>query len=208
MLRWIEDLINSLGYIGIALLMFLENIFPPIPSELIMPLAGFTASRGELSLIGIVIAGTLGSVIGQLPLYYLGRLAGEERLKQWADKYGKWLTVSSDDIDKAKDWFERHGSKAVFFARLVPTVRSLVSIPAGFAGMNLLTFLAYSTLGMGIWAGVLAYLGYILGENYELVEQYMSIITYIVGGVLAVLIIGWIVKRKHQQGAHPQHSEE
>ena len=95
MVEWIKNLMESLGYAGIVFLMFLENIFPPIPSELIMPLAGFTSTQGELSFVGVVLAGSLGSVLGAIPLYYLGRLVGEERLKEWADRYGKWLTVSS-----------------------------------------------------------------------------------------------------------------
>src|SRR5919112_1303221 len=101
MFEWITGLMNSMGYIAIVFLMFLENVFPPIPSELIMPLAGFTATKGKLSLLGVIIAGTIGSMLGALPLYYLGKTIGEERLKKWADKHGKWLTVSSEDIDKA-----------------------------------------------------------------------------------------------------------
>lgn len=199
MVEWIKNLMDSLGYVGIVALMFLENIFPPIPSELIMPLAGFTSVQGDLAFIGVVLAGTLGSVIGALPLYYLGRIVGEERLKQWADRYGKWLTVSGKEIERADQWFERHGHKAVFFGRLVPGVRSLISIPAGISGMNLLQFVLYSAAGALIWTAVLAFLGRLLGQNYEQVNAYLGPITYIVLGGLLIAGIIWIVRRKKQQ---------
>ncbi len=198
MREWIEHVMNSLGYIGVAVLMFLENVFPPIPSELIMPLAGFMAAQGRLTLVGVVVAGVVGSVLGQLPLYYLGKLVGEERLKAWADTYGTWLMLSSADIDQAKGWFDRHGAKAVFIARMVPGVRSLISIPAGIARLNIALFLLYSTLGISIWAGMLAYLGRLLGNNYERVSQYLGPLAYVVLGLLVLLAIGWIWKRKTQ----------
>jgi len=120
MLDWIKNIMNTLGYPGVTFLMFLENVFPPIPSELIMPLASFTSADGQLNIIGVIIAGTLGSVIGALPLYGLGRWAGKERLVEWADRYGKWLTLSGDDVRRADEWFERHGTKAVFSAAWCP----------------------------------------------------------------------------------------
>ena len=113
-----------------------------------------------------------------------------------ADKYGAWLTVSADDIERAQGWFDRHGGAAVLIARFIPGVRTLISIPAGIAKMNLVTFLLYSTLGMGVWAAVLAYLGRVLGENYQLVKQYLGPITYVVIGLLVVIGIGWVIKRK------------
>ena len=124
MFTWITHTIATLGYAGVVLLMFLENVFPPIPSELIMPLAGFEATRGKLSFVGVVLAGTLGSVLGALALYFLGAKVGEDRLKTLADKYGRWLTVSADDIGKARAWFDRHGAGVIVFGRLVPAVRS------------------------------------------------------------------------------------
>ena len=201
MLEWVKNIMNSLGYPGVVLLMFVENIFPPIPSELVMPLASFTAAQGELSLVGVVIAGTLGSVIGALPLYYLGRSVGEQRLASWADKYGKWVAFSAGDIRMAKDWFDRHGSKTVFFGRLVPGVRSLISIPAGLARMHILQFLLYSALGAGIWTGMLAYIGYLLGENYQQVNKYLGPATFIVLGLLLVRFSVWVWRRKQQQSS-------
>lgn len=199
MLEWITGIMDSMGYLGITLLMFLENVFPPIPSELIMPSAGFTAAQGKLSFLGVVMAGTLGSVLGALPLYYAGKLADEDRLKAWADKYGRWLTVSGEDIAKAKDWFDQHGNKAVFFCRLVPGIRSLISIPAGMSAMPLPLFLFYSALGTGIWAGILTYLGQLLGANYKKVDSYLGPIAYVVLGLLLLAFLVWIVKRKKAQ---------
>ncbi len=197
---WITNLMNSWGYLGIALLMFLENIIPPIPSELIMPLAGFTATgQGELSLPLVIVAGTIGSLIGQLPLYYLGKLVGEERLKAWADKYGAWLTVSGDEVTHAKKWFDEHGHKGVVFGRLIPGVRSLLSIPAGMANMNLFKFLLYSLIGTALWTALLAYLGSLLGNNYETVSRYMGPATYVILGGIGLYVVVSVIKRKRSQ---------
>lgn len=171
---WITNLVAGLGYPGIALLMFLENVFPPIPSELIMPLAGYQVSRGVFEFIPTVIAGTVGSVIGQLPLYWLGHHFGAERLEQWADRHGKWVGLSAADIRKAVGWFTRHGSTTVFFCRFIPGIRSLISIPAGVARMKMLPFLAYSTLGMALWTILLTWIGFKLGENYASLENYIG----------------------------------
>jgi membrane protein DedA with SNARE-associated domain len=195
-LNWIQQTMTSLGYPGVAFLMFLENIFPPIPSELIMPLAGFTAGTGELSFVGVVLAGALGSLLGQLPLYYLGRWVGEDKLVAWADRYGKWLAISGAEVKKADDWFDRHGHKAVFLARLIPGLRSLISIPAGISEMRLTTFLLYSAFGTSLWVLLLATLGSILGENYELVDTYLGPVALVVLGAVAVLAVVWVVRRR------------
>jgi membrane protein DedA with SNARE-associated domain len=135
--EWIKGTIESLGYFGIILLMIIENVFPPIPSEIIMPLAGFLSTQGEFSFLGVAIAGTIGSVLGALLLYYAGRKVGADRLKRWADSYGRWLMLSSEDIGRAQAWFHRRGAVAVFVCRLVPGLRSMISIPAGIERMNL-----------------------------------------------------------------------
>ena len=189
---------STLGYPGVALLMFLENLFPPIPSELIMPLAGFTAGRGELSFAWVVVAGSLGSLLGQLPLYYLGRLVGEEKLVRWADRYGKWLTLSGDDIRKADDWFDKHGTKAVFFARLIPGLRSLISVPAGISEMPMPKFLLYSAVGTTLWVVILTALGGLLGRNYDAVDTYLGPVAFVVVGGLAVFAVFWIVRRRQR----------
>lgn len=199
MLEWIQHTMQALGYPGIAFLMFLENVFPPIPSEVIMPLAGFVSSQGALHFIGVVIAGTIGSVAGALPLYYIGRVLHEDRLVEWADRYGKWLSLSGKDIRRADDWFDKHGTKAVFFGRLVPGLRSLISIPAGMSEMNIWQFLIYTTLGASIWTALLAALGLWLGERYELVEQYIGPISYIVLGTLVVAAAVWLWRRRRQR---------
>ena len=200
---WIVNVIDSFGYVGLALMMFLENIFPPIPSEVIMPLGGFVASQGKLSLPLVILAGTIGSVVGQLPLYYLGHFLGKARLMRLADKHGKWLTVSGADIDKASKWFARRGSTAVLIGRLVPGVRSLISIPAGICGMNLPKFLLFSALGMGVWAGALALAGQLLGQNYEKVEKYMGPASKIVLAVIVIGFVVWVWMRKRKQANHP-----
>jgi membrane protein DedA with SNARE-associated domain len=187
MAKWTMNVISSTGYLGIVLLMFLENVFPPIPSEVIMPLAGYMVAQAKLSLMGIIIAGTVGSVLGALPLYYIGRLVGEERLKELTDKHGRWLTVSRKDIERAKRWFEKHGALAVFICRLVPGIRSLISIPAGIRRMNLASFLAYTTIGAAMWTALLAYLGYVLGSNFRKVDEYLDPASWVVlGGIVLI----------------------
>jgi membrane protein DedA with SNARE-associated domain len=195
-INWIVDIINTMGYPGIAALMFLENVFPPIPSEVIMSFAGFSSAQGNLSFTGILLAGTLGSVASSLPLYYAGRFIGEERLKSLADRYGKWVMVSSRDVERSIAWFEKHGNKAVFFGRLVPGVRSLISVPAGIARMNLVTFLFYSFLGTALWTALLAYIGRVLGENYAQIEHYLDPLTYGALGALAIIAVLWVWKRR------------
>ncbi len=183
------SLIGSAGYFGIVFLMFVENVFPPIPSEFIMPLAGFMAGEDKFSLIGVIIAGTLGSVLGALPLYYLGAKLGEEKLKKFAARHGRWLTLTPEDIDRADDWFDRHGAKAVLFCRLVPGIRSFVSIPAGFNRMNLASFLFFTFLGSAVWTSFLAYAGYFLGTNFRQIGEYLDVATYIVFGLVIALYL-------------------
>ncbi|MBA2749092.1 MAG: DedA family protein [Tatlockia sp.] len=195
MVEWITSTMDSLGYWGIGLLMFLENLFPPIPSELIMPLAGFTISQGKLEFAPVVFAGVVGTVVGALPWYYAGKILGEQRLKNLADRYGRWLTISSKDISKATSWFDNHGGKAVFFGRLVPGIRTLISLPAGISNMPILPFLVYSTIGTTLWVGLLTYAGYILGDNYEVVEKYIAPVSKIVLAILVTAFIIWIVKK-------------
>lgn len=199
MAEWITQIMTSLGYVGIGLLMFLENLFPPIPSELIMPLAGFTVAQGQMAFVPAVTAGVVGTVLGALPWYYIGVYLGENRLKGWIDRYGKWLGISSEEIDKAQRWFYRHGTKAVFFGRLVPGIRTLISLPAGFSRMRFGTFLIYSTLGTVAWTLLLTGAGYLLGDNYEVVEQYLGPVSKIVLGLLLAGIIFWWVRQRPQR---------
>jgi len=174
MFQWILQIMESGGYLGIFLLMILENIFPPIPSEVVIPLAGFAAARGDLNIIGVIIATTLGGLIGCIPWYLLGRLYGIRRLRKISSKYGRILTLSAEDVDEAQAWFNRHGHLAVFFGRLMPTVRTLISVPAGIARMRFGTFLFYSLLGTTVWNALLLFSGYILESQYEKISVYVD----------------------------------
>ncbi|MCA1904817.1 MAG: DedA family protein [Cyanobacteria bacterium KgW148] len=197
MQEWIVTTMESLGYFGIALLMFLENLFPPIPSELIMPLAGFTVAQGKMTMPLAIGAGVLGTMLGALPWYGAGWLLGQERLGKILDRLPRWSGISGADVTKSTDWFERHGQKVVFWGRLVPGVRTLISIPAGIAHMAPLPFLLYSTIGVCLWTAFLTYSGYLLGANYKLVEQYIDPLSKIVLGVL-VISIGIFLFRRWQ----------
>jgi len=197
MFGFIERVIGSAGYPGIALLMLLENILPPLPSELIMPMAGFVAANGQLTLVGVIIAGTLGSVAGALPWYYLGKVLGHERLKQWAGRHGRWLTLEPQDVDRAAGWFEKHCGKAVFLGRLVPALRTLISVPAGLFGMSLGRFLTYTLLGSALWSSALAFAGYSLRDNYEQVEHWLNPATNaIVAGIVLVYLYRVVTWRR------------
>jgi membrane protein DedA with SNARE-associated domain len=184
MLERIAELVENGGYPGIVALMFAENLFPPIPSELIMPLAGFAAARGELNVFLAVAAGAAGSLAGAFFWYGVGRWLGSARLKRWADRHGRWLTLTPGDVDKSCAWFNRHSGKAVFIGRLVPAVRTLISVPAGIAGMGLARFLFYSALGTVLWTSFLAGLGYLLGDQYRQVSHWMNPVSNVIVGVL------------------------
>jgi membrane protein DedA with SNARE-associated domain len=199
MAEWITSIMNFLGYTGIGLLMFLENLFPPIPSELIMPLAGFTISQGKMNFAPAIMAGLFGTMLGALPWYYIGKSVGEKRLKRWADHYGKWLGITSEDIEKSKQWFQRYGYGTVFFCRLVPGIRTLISVPAGFCAMPLFPFLIYSSLGTAIWVSLLTYLGYALGENYTLVDEYLGPVSKIVLMALLVAFGVWLLYKQFKR---------
>ena len=186
MFDWITGFVERSGYFGIALLMFAENVFPPIPSELVMPLAGFAAARGDLDLALVVLAGAAGSLLGATLWYFVGRRVGCERLKRFAAEHGRWLTLSPEEIDCARDWFGRHGDKAVMAGRLVPGVRTLISVPAGIAGMRLATFLAYSAVGTALWTALLAAAGHLLEGQYQRVSGYVGPASNAVLGLVVV----------------------
>ena len=174
MFEWVTGIIERTGYLGVAFLMFAENVFPPIPSELIMPLAGFAAARGELNVGLVVLAGSAGSLLGAWFWYEVGRRVGAERLKGWAARHGRWLTLGPEEVDRAREWFGRHGGKAVLLGRMVPAVRTLISVPAGIAGMPLGPFLAYSAIGTLVWTGLLAGAGNLLEDQYGRVSGWVN----------------------------------
>lgn len=191
MLDWITGMIEDAGYWGIALLMLLENVFPPIPSELIMPLAGFAASNGKLDIILVAAAGTAGSLAGALVWYVAGMLLGMDRVRRFASRHGRWLTLSPKDVDDAQLWFRTHGAKVVFGGRLVPTVRTLISVPAGVSEMPFARFIVYSALGTAIWSSLLAGAGYLLADQYRNVEESLKPVSLLVIAGLA----GWYLYR-------------
>ncbi|MDK8872683.1 MULTISPECIES: DedA family protein [Paracoccus] len=187
MFDWVVSTIESWGYLGVLMLMVAENVFPPIPSEVIMPLAGFLAGSGRLSLTLTIVVGTIGSVLGTLMWYYIGLWFGEERLKRFAARHGRLLTLSPSDIDAAHEWFQRHGAMAVFFGRMIPAIRTLISVPAGLARMPMWKFLLYTVIGSALWTGVLTFAGLMLHENYALVADYVDPLSKLV--VIAVVAI-------------------
>jgi membrane protein DedA with SNARE-associated domain/uncharacterized membrane protein YkvA (DUF1232 family) len=186
---WITAAVSEGGYFGIVLMMLAENVFPPIPSELIMPLAGFVAARGELNPVLVVLAGTLGSVLGALPWYYAGMWLGERRVCVFAARHGRWLTLGEQEIGQAMRWFERHGRIAVLIGRVVPTVRTLISLPAGMARMPLLPFLIYSSIGTLLWTAALTTAGFLLQSGYQQVSGYVDLVSKAIIGLIVVIYL-------------------
>ncbi|WP_017296939.1 DedA family protein [Nodosilinea nodulosa] len=201
MFSWITHWIESLGYVGIFGLMVLEHLFPPIPSELVMPLAGFVSSTSAtMNLVGVTLAGSLGSLLGSSAWYVLGRLVSYRRLILWVKRYGQWLMLKPRDIDEAIAFFRRSGgSWVVGVGRIVPGVRTYVSVPAGLSHMALLPYLVYSALGTVVWTGALAVAGYILGENFDQVQVFIAPISKGVLVLLAIALIVWVVKRRRRR---------
>ena len=189
---WAVGLMESIGGPGAGLAVAAENFFPPLPSEIILPLAGFTASQGGFSLFSALFWTTAGSVIGAMVLYWLGLKLGRERMYAAVNRIP---FVDTDDLGKAEQWFERHGRSAVFFGRMIPVVRSGISVPAGISRMPVAQFLLYTTLGSLLWNSIFVLAGYYLGENWHYVEQYASVFQYIVIGIVVVLLAVFVTKR-------------
>ena len=196
MTDWIIQTISDLGYLGIFLVMLAESIFPPIPSELIIPFAGFAAANGDLNLFGVITAATVGAVVGMLPWYFAGRLFGLERVRALADRFGRIMAFNADEIDVAVSWFNRFGPVIVLFGRLMPIIRTLISIPAGLARMSLPMFLLASTSGALVWNTILTLAGYILHEHYELIEVVLDPLSYLVLGLVVLLYLLKVVTWK------------
>jgi len=187
-------LVEGIGEVGVGMLVALENLFPPIPSEVILPFAGFQAERGELNLVLAWVAATVGALAGALVLYGLGAWVGSERLHELAGK--RWFVVlSQKDYERGERVFERHGAKFVLFGRCVPLVRSVVSVPAGVARMPLVQFCAYTVVGSAVWNAIFIGAGYQLGQNYERVEGWVKPLTYTVLAALAIWGV-WLTTRK------------
>jgi len=174
MFEWITALIDRAGYAGIAFVMFLEGVFPPIPSWLVMPLAGFEASSGRLSPVLVVLAGTVGSTLSAICWYSVSKLVGIAQVKHFAARHGRWLTLDPSQIDRADRWFVRHGGSAVLVGRLIPIFRHLISVPAGVFGMDLRKFLLFTAIGDGLWNCLLMSAGYALRAEYPRVRDYLG----------------------------------
>lgn len=196
--KWIIEFMNEFGYIGVLLLIMLENIFPPIPSEIILTFGGFMTTYSEMTKFWLIIAATVGSVAGAMILYTIGLLVGVSRLEKIIDRWGKYLRLTRNDIYRAEAWFNKYGPWTVFFFRLVPLIRSLISIPAGMSGMNFPLFILLTTLGSLLWNSILISVGVEVGANWQEVVAYMDVfsnIVYIIIGISVVLVIIWFVRR-------------
>jgi membrane protein DedA with SNARE-associated domain len=189
---WAISIMETLGAPGAGLAVALENLFPPIPSELILPLAGFTASRGDMSLLGAIVWTTLGSVAGALVLYAVGALLGRDRTRAIA---ARLPLVKLSDFDRSEAWFARHGGKAVFFGRMVPLFRSFISIPAGIERMPMTTFLAFTALGSLIWNAIFVLTGYQLGENWRRVQDVVGVYQKVVVAVVLLAVAAFVALR-------------
>jgi len=173
-----------IGYGVILIAMFLENLIPPIPSELIMPLGGFYVSQGQLDFFPVVLAGLIGTVIGALPWYGIGRLVNEERLEQWLEKNGRWIGINPQELARSRKWFNRYGVSLVFWGRLVPGIRTLISVPAGVELMPMTPFLIWTTAGSLVWSLFLTTTGFYLGDNYSNIEIWISPFSSIVKTII------------------------
>lgn len=190
---WVEQIISSMGYTGLYIVMFLENVFPPIPSEVVLPLAGSLTLEGRFSLLWITIIGMLGSLTGAFLFYGLGKWLGEPRVRTIIEKYGRFALLSTQDLDRSLEWFEKYDDWVIFFSRMVPIVRSLISIPAGIASMNITKFSFFTILGTALWSFLLAWGGRLLGEQWpkiaDLINTFQNVVL-VITGIAVVLFVG------------------
>ena len=184
----------NFAYLVICFAMFLENIIPPIPSEIIMPLGGFFVYQGNLNFFILIVFGLIGTVLGTLPWYYLGRFLNEKKLANFVESKGKFLGINSKDLNKSKLWFDKYGVSLVLWGRLIPGIRTLISVPAGIELMPLRKFLIWTTLGSLIWVVLLSFSGYVFGENYKIIESYLDNFKIVVKPVLTILLVLFVFK--------------
>jgi membrane protein DedA with SNARE-associated domain len=197
---WTIRLIDETGYVGIFLLMFLETIFPPIPSEVIMPIAGVRAAQGPLTLWGVIASGTAGAMLGNLFWYALARVIGMRRFRPFIERYGRWLTMDWDDVEKAERMFGRFGGLIVSLGRMLPTIRSVISIPAGLLSMRLKSFLIWSTLGTVIWTAALASAGWGLGKAFRDIEKVLGPLST---AVIVAIVVAYVWRQLTWRKRHP-----
>lgn len=196
---WIKEFIEQYGYWGVFLLIALENIFPPIPSEVILTFGGYMTAQTNLTIQGVIAASTVGSVAGAVILYQLGVVLNVNKLEVVVERYGRFLRLTKEDLYRADAWFDKYGIWTVFFCRFIPLIRSLISIPAGMARMNFWLFISFTTLGTILWNTLLINLGARVGENWEVIGERMdqySTYLYIIFAILFIFIIGWKRKRR------------
>ncbi len=184
--NWIGEILGEYGYFGVCLLLLIENVFPPIPSEVILTFSGFATTFTNMTKTGVVLAATAGSVVGAMVLYSIGLFVDVNRLEKIVERWGSVLRLTKKDIRRAEKWFDRYGPWTVFFCRLVPLVRSLISVPAGMANMNFFLFILLTTIGSLIWNTILVYAGFAVGDNWEVIVHYMDIYSTVAYGVLAI----------------------
>lgn len=191
--NWVQDVINQFGYFGVALLVIIENVFPPIPSEIVLPFAGFVAqqsgTQSDTSVVGMVIAATIGSVVGALILYAIATAIGPDRLRVFVARFGRWFGVKPTDLVRAEEWFDRRSIVAVLVGRCVPLIRSLVSIPAGFRRMKLTSFIVLTAIGSAVWNIALIGAGAVLGDQWERVGEYVGVFQWIVIAAILILLV-------------------
>lgn len=192
---WVTDVVDALGYLGVAFLVALENVFPPIPSEAVLPLAGFVAGRGDANLIGMIVASTAGSVVGAWILYGIAAAIGPDRLRAFIVRFGRWFSVREHHLDRAEDWFDRRANAAVLIGRCVPLIRSVVSVPAGFRRMPLGRFTLLTAIGSALWNTALICAGAVLGERWERVGDFVGLFQGVV--IIAIVaIVGYVLWRQ------------
>lgn len=204
MADWVIRLIEDAGYLGVFLLMFLETVFPPVPSEVIMPIAGLSAARGHMTLWGVILSGTAGAMVGNFFWYLLARVIGIERFRPFIEKHGRWLTLDWYDVEKAERLFGRFGGWLVGLGRMMPTIRSVVSIPAGLLHMRLKTFLIWSSLGTAGWSSALAIAGHELGRRFERIDDVLGPLSM---AVIGLIVLAYVWRQLTWRRRHPEGEE-
>ncbi|MEJ2706828.1 MAG: DedA family protein [Anaerolineales bacterium] len=194
----IEQVIRTMGYPGISLLMLVENLFPPIPSEVVMPFAGFLVNEGDMSFILVLIAGTIGAGLGAIAIYFVGTIVTEHQTRAWIERNGKWFLMSVEDYDRASQSFDKYGNIMILAGRLIPGVRSLISLPAGLKRMNFLVFAGLTLIGTILWNGVLITGGFILGRNWQMILSFLDTYELIVWVTAGLLLFIYIFRRVFQ----------
>lgn len=190
-INWLVSIIETLGYPGVALSMFIESFFAPIPSEVILPFSGFVASKGVLNIYIVILISTISAYLGSLPFYFIGKV-GENTVHKFLEKYGKYLFISEDDIEKGYKAFDKHGNLIVLFGRVIPIIRTLISFPAGASKMSFMIFSIYTIIGTAVWSTILIVAGHLLGNNWEMVGGYVGKYEHLIMILIGVLIIGYL----------------